>query len=1297
MRKFLHAGRSSLHASSHSFGLEPLEVRRMLSSAVLATDPVAQIGVTEGVIAQSITSEEFKEIAINAGSLNYWAPFWPFADALKMESRGFQKGSPSGYTVVPVEELDARGFVVTPGIYNAKPFENTYAPAGAPKGLYVVTWEGTGDAQLTSYSGGSEGGVTLVGGSVAEKRLVYQVTTGARWWPKLRVNNVATDGDYVKNIHIWMPDPADPYNKSLEPAPGQEAPLWHPQYLDHLRELSAHLGYIRFMDWTHTNASPQVNWSDARPADHAFATGKTNYKTLNIPGLDYTNPANAGKYGTIGVAWEWVIDLCNTLNVSPWINVPHAATDDYVTQLAKLFGGELPSSPGLNPGLKIYLEYSNEIWSSGSSFAQGDWATQQSQAQGILKGAFNGRRSVEVFRLFDLELASTPNGARDQDVVRVGAGFTEQDFYNDTYLTAAMDWADNWVGTEGKLYKPDVFANATYFGGSALVKYAFNEAAWLTFDPANPSDAAINQVIDYWVNDILTGLGVTRNPLPGGFGSRSSATAQKYGIPLLAYEGGPAIDTGSVTYYVKDGKIVSSDTEGATKTSDLGAFVKQNYGDDYFTKFMLAINANPRMADVYAAFLQMYKGRGLKTHAGFNDIGEWNKYGQWGHKEYLDQPSGFDLGEAVKWEYLKNYAIEEESVRDLDSPLGLRPLLPTSKNIGQVFAGASFSYDINAVSLGDSDGSMTESIIEMVAGVLPPGMSFTQIDGDTARLSGIPTKGGTYRILVRILDRDRDAAYAVYTLEALGGTAATTSIAVSHDTFATQGSTSTVVSGYDTSMLAGSFTARTGYLKFDLSPLINAEIDNARLRLYVLGWESGTKPLNMSLSLQAIPDYVRGSDTVPWTEDMGANQMPNGTVTITGSSKVLGADYKGWVEFDLTDYLKSGVLSETDRTVSVGVRGQVDGGSNLFIGVRIASKEREGGALAPQLILNQSVADNITPLRADFAPISPNPSTTKLSDAILTAPTVTFTTAGAVAVTGFDPSDLVLKRNGITLSLSGVTLYTVDNKTFSILGLGNYTATSGLYSLSLKSSGTGIYETATPSNTLIASDAETWSMTGPSSVEGRWLYYNNSKFDGNSVLAGSSDDAARATDKVALRPGAGKATFANYSSYSKGINGVFVDIKNLPWGELISTEDFDIRVGNAISDSGNWAKVSVQPEIFVRRGAGVNGSDRVTLVWPDNAVRKQWLKITTKVTSKTGLTTADTFYFGNAIGETGGEANAKVDGTDVTKIRSNQSGLGSANILNVYDIDRSGKVDGTDLTLARENQSGLTPLQLLQV
>ena len=73
-----------------------------------------------------------------------------------------------------------------------------------------------------------------------------------------------------------------------------------------------------------------------------------------------------------------------------------------------------------------------------------------------------------------------------------------------------------------------------------------------------------------------------------------------------------------------------------------------------------------------------------------------------------------------------------------------------------------------------------------------------------------------------------------------------------------------------------------------------------------------------------------------------------------------------------------------------------------------------------------------------------------------------------------------------------------------------------------------------------------------------FIFYNNSAWDDGNGAANAADDHAIAP-KVALRPGV-KATFDNYTSYDKGINGLMIDVNNLPGTPTVN--DFLFRVGN---------------------------------------------------------------------------------------------------------------------------------------
>jgi len=89
-----------------------------------------------------------------------------------------------------------------------------------------------------------------------------------------------------------------------------------------------------------------TEWADRRLPD--YATQAENSKSSNKK--------------MHGVAWEYLLALANETNKDLWINIPISASDDYIEQLADLFKNGPNGNDGLNAGLHLYVEYSNEVW-----------------------------------------------------------------------------------------------------------------------------------------------------------------------------------------------------------------------------------------------------------------------------------------------------------------------------------------------------------------------------------------------------------------------------------------------------------------------------------------------------------------------------------------------------------------------------------------------------------------------------------------------------------------------------------------------------------------------------------------------------------------------------------------------------------------------------------------------------------------------------------------------------------------------------------------------------------------------
>ena len=219
---------------------------------------------------------------------------------------------------------------------------------------------------------------------------------------------------------------------------------------------------------------------------------------------------------------------------------------------------------------------------------------------------------------------------------------------------------------------------------------------------------------------------------------------------------------------------------------------------------------------------------------------------------------------------------------------------------------------------------------------------------------------------------------------------------------------------------------------------------------------------------------------------------------------------------------------------------------------------------------------------------------------------------------------------------------------------------------------------------------------------GRSVFYNNSTFDGNTTGIDASDDAAIAPDKSAYLPGSGVATFDNITSYSRGINGIMVDLANPP-GE-ITVDDFAFKMSTQVGANNTpstWQAAPAPLAVSVRPGEGTSGTDRVVIIWADGAIANRWLEVTVKgndvvggFNTDTGLLESDVFYFGNRIGDTGsGTPNLAItSATDEIAARNNP-GFGAA-ITNLFDFDRNGLVSAVDQIASRNNVGLLTKINI---
>jgi hypothetical protein len=200
---------------------------------------------------------------------------------------------------------------------------------------------------------------------------------------------------------------------------------WQPQLLLDL----APYAVLRFMDWNQTNSSnnPQAAWSTR--------TQKT---------AAQSEP----------VAFEWQIDLCNRTKKDYWVNVPHESNATYWQELAQLVHDQL------DPGLRVYVEWSNEVWNG--SFPQQAYAAAQAQSLGlsgsIPDASYYVYASVRVYEAFEAVF-----GQGSPRLVKVLAGQAAWTGPCQAHMTALADPTINPKAT-----RPSVYAIAPYFSGTSI-------------------------------------------------------------------------------------------------------------------------------------------------------------------------------------------------------------------------------------------------------------------------------------------------------------------------------------------------------------------------------------------------------------------------------------------------------------------------------------------------------------------------------------------------------------------------------------------------------------------------------------------------------------------------------------------------------------------------------------------------------------------------------------------------------------------------------------------------------------
>ncbi|MBP2830773.1 T9SS type A sorting domain-containing protein [Aquimarina sp. U1-2] len=275
------------------------------------------------------------------------------------------------------------------------------------------TTDATVSVNIRSVSGG--GGDTGGGGNINvdltrvntssyNRKNAFATNVNFVFYDNEGCNDKLRNGDYFREPGMDLANETNP---------------WNPDFIREQKMYQA----VRYMNWTGGNGDPTKDWTSRTLKFHRFQIGRNMQGGIN----DQVLTTQQDGKRTVGVAYEWIIDLSNRIKSDIWINIPYKTIDpadfpngddfrnEYIHKMAILFkhgvdmknvnlknavggknnlsslasrskqwfidrGGVETTRP-VDSDLRIYIEYSNELWCCGRP--QVKWAESKSDDIGF--------------------------------------------------------------------------------------------------------------------------------------------------------------------------------------------------------------------------------------------------------------------------------------------------------------------------------------------------------------------------------------------------------------------------------------------------------------------------------------------------------------------------------------------------------------------------------------------------------------------------------------------------------------------------------------------------------------------------------------------------------------------------------------------------------------------------------------------------------------------------------------------------------------------------------------------------
>jgi len=418
--------------TSTSLSVTGLSASTTYTMTVKAKDAAGNISSASSSLnvttSAAVATTRTNNIGINTSNLGIdWSSDKVFADAIRASRQWIQIGKTNND---PEPAMDANYWPTVDAqclVYAGLSTKNN-------NGTYKLSF--TGQATIATNAGTLSNQVYDAGSNTTTADLVISDVNNADLtltFTNTKRTASSTTNTGLTNLKLMRPT-----------APGSatsyaSTELFMTDYINQLAPFKC----IRSLGWVACNWNQDSVWSDRTLMQHARQCPPSGGKAYGWEGR--------------GASYESLILFANQAKKDVWLNIPHKVTDDYVTKLAQLFkyGSDgvnpytstqaNPVYPPLNSNLKLYVEWSNEIWND--QFSQTSWTYAQAAKNAAVK--FDGETNTWTWGMRykavrTVEISSMFRNVFGADIMtRVRPVLCAQKGYNDrTYMP--LSFMDNY-------------------------------------------------------------------------------------------------------------------------------------------------------------------------------------------------------------------------------------------------------------------------------------------------------------------------------------------------------------------------------------------------------------------------------------------------------------------------------------------------------------------------------------------------------------------------------------------------------------------------------------------------------------------------------------------------------------------------------------------------------------------------------------------------------------------------------------------------------------------------------------